>query len=51
VILQEDKNKPYSDERIVQLLNESGITIARRTVTKYREILNILPSNQRKGKK
>jgi len=50
VILQEDKNKPYSDERIVQLLNESGITIARRTVTKYREILNILPSNQRKGK-
>jgi len=51
VILQEDKNKPYSDERIVQLLKESGITIARRTVTKYREILNILPSNQRKGKK
>ena len=49
VILQEDKNKPYSDERIVQLLNESGITIARRTVTKFREILNILPSNQRKG--
>ena len=50
VILKEDKNKPYSDERIVQLLNESGITIARRTVTKYRKILNILPSNQRKGK-
>ena len=50
IILKEDKNKPYSDERIVQLLNESGITIARRTVTKYREILNILPSNQRKGK-
>ena len=49
VILQEDKNKPYSDERIVQLLKEKGITIARRTVTKYREILNILPSNQRKG--
>ena len=51
IILKEDKNKPYSDERIVQLLNESGITIARRTVTKYREMLNILPSNQRKGKK
>ena len=51
VILHEDKNKPYSDERIVQLLKEGGITIARRTVTKYREILNILPSNHRKGKK
>ena len=37
----EDKNKPLSDERIEELLNEKGYNIARRTVAKYREQLNI----------
>ncbi|MDB4137985.1 RNA polymerase factor sigma-54 [Methylophilaceae bacterium] len=45
---KEDSLKPYSDEKIVLLLKEQGIKIARRTVAKYRDKLQILPSNQRK---
>ena len=37
-----------SDDRIVEILREKGIDIARRTVAKYREQLGILPSAQRK---
>ncbi|MDG2252368.1 MAG: RNA polymerase factor sigma-54 [Methylophilaceae bacterium] len=44
----EDSQKPYSDEKIVLMLKEQGIKIARRTVAKYRDKLQILPSNQRK---
>lgn len=44
----EDGKKPYSDQRIVELLEEKGIQLARRTVAKYREQLNILPSSKRK---
>ena len=40
--------KPLSDQEIVKMLIEKGITIARRTVAKYRAELNILPSNLRK---
>ncbi|MBI1770491.1 MAG: RNA polymerase factor sigma-54 [Bacteroidetes bacterium] len=40
-ISQEDKNKPYSDDKLEELLNEKGYNIARRTVAKYREQLNI----------
>lgn len=48
IIDQESPQKPYSDEKISQLLQKENINIARRTVAKYRELLNILPSNKRK---
>lgn len=48
IIRNEDKRKPYSDEKIAKLLRERGIIIARRTVSKYREELKILPAYLRK---
>jgi RNA polymerase sigma-54 factor len=49
LISSEDPKKPYSDQKIVELLKEKQkIDIARRTVAKYREQLGILPSAQRK---
>jgi len=48
VLAEEDPRKPYSDEKIARLLEERGIVIARRTVTKYREALKILPAAQRR---
>ena len=49
IILAEDKSNPYSDQAIVKILEDSdGIKIARRTVAKYREMLNILSSSKRK---
>jgi len=48
IIGLEDKAKPLSDEEIVERFQESGLTIARRTVTKYREALKIPSSRQRK---
>jgi RNA polymerase sigma-54 factor len=45
---QEDPRKPLSDNRIADLLLEQGIEVARRTIAKYRESLNIPPSNERK---
>lgn len=48
LIEREDPTKPLSDQEIVALLKEQGIPIARRTVAKYRNELNILPSNLRK---
>jgi RNA polymerase sigma-54 factor len=44
----ENPNKPLSDQEVVKMLGEKGINIARRTVAKYRDELNILPSNLRK---
>ena len=44
----ESTNKPLSDNKITQLLEEQGIKVARRTIAKYRESLGIPPSNQRK---
>jgi len=44
----EDDSSPLSDKEIVELLEKRGIPIARRTVAKYRNELNILPSNMRK---
>lgn len=41
LVTNEDKNKPYSDDRLEEILNEKGYVIARRTVAKYREQLNI----------
>jgi RNA polymerase sigma-54 factor len=48
IILAEDPKKPYSDDRIAQILKKEEIHIARRTVAKYREMLKVLPSNKRK---
>ncbi len=48
IIAGEDQKKPYSDDKIAQILEEDQINIARRTVAKYREMLKVLPSNKRK---
>ena len=48
LIKQENPKKPYSDQALVNQLKEDGVTIARRTVAKYREAMNILPSSRRK---
>ena len=48
IIEQENPHKPLSDEKISYLLSQQGITIARRTVSKYREQLGIGPANLRK---
>src|SRR4030066_214902 len=47
IIAGEDPKKPYSDECIMELLKRSGIEIARRTVTKYREAMRIASSSRR----
>ncbi|NLN63569.1 MAG: RNA polymerase factor sigma-54 [Myxococcales bacterium] len=44
----EDPKQPYSDQRLVEMLHEKGIIIARRTVAKYREAMGILSSTKRK---
>ncbi len=49
IIAGEPARKPLSDDKITKLLNERGIHVARRTVAKYREALNILPSHLRKS--
>ena len=48
LISQEDSFSPLSDEMIVKLLKKSGISVARRTVAKYRELMKIPPSSLRK---
>jgi RNA polymerase sigma-54 factor len=48
IIQNEDKRKPFSDDKIAQILKQSNIEIARRTVAKYREMLGVLPSSKRK---
>jgi RNA polymerase sigma-54 factor len=48
LIAKEDHQKPMSDQEIVEALKAKGINVARRTVTKYRKELKILPSNLRK---
>jgi len=49
IVKGEDPRKPLSDQDIVKTLAERGLPIARRTVAKYREQLNILPSHLRKS--
>ena len=44
----EDKKKPYTDEQLTSILKEKGYHIARRTVAKYREQLNIPVARLRK---
>jgi RNA polymerase sigma-54 factor len=51
LITLEDKSSPLSDQELVAKLQEKGLTLARRTVAKYREELGILPSNLRRDYK
>jgi RNA polymerase sigma-54 factor len=48
LIAKEDAKRPLSDQKLVELLQDDGIEIARRTVAKYRESMNILSSARRK---
>ncbi len=48
IIDHEDKQKPYSDDELVKQLAKEGLTVARRTVTKYRKAMNIPSSRQRR---
>jgi RNA polymerase sigma-54 factor len=49
LVAAENQKKPLSDSKIVELLAEQGIKVARRTIAKYRDALSIPPSNQRKS--
>ena len=48
ILENEDPRKPYSDQKLAELLSANQISIARRTVTKYREMLRIGSSSERK---
>ena len=48
LIREEDPINPLSDSRLAELLSGEGIPVARRTVAKYREILGLAPSNERR---
>ena len=48
IIDNEDKNNPLNDDEIVAKLKEQGIDLARRTVAKYRKILDIPTARQRR---
>jgi RNA polymerase sigma-54 factor len=48
LITSESNNKPLSDSKLTALLKEQGINVARRTVAKYREAMNIPSSHERK---
>lgn len=48
IIDNEDKKKPLTDEELTVLMNEAGLKIARRTVAKYREAINIRPAKLRR---
>ncbi|MCH8840052.1 MAG: RNA polymerase factor sigma-54 [Planctomycetes bacterium] len=48
IVDEEDKTKPLSDDALVEELLKHGITVARRTVTKYRKAMDIPSSRQRR---
>ena len=48
VIEKEDKQKPLSDDQIVEQLKADGLKLARRTIAKYRKVMNIPPARRRK---
>lgn len=49
MVAGEDSKKPLSDAKIAEMLGQQGIVVARRTIAKYRESLNIPPVSQRKS--
>ena len=44
----EDKSKPLTDDQLVAMMNEKGYKVARRTIAKYRNQLDIPKASQRK---
>ena len=48
LVAEEPAKKPLSDNKLAAVLADQGIQVARRTVAKYREAMNIPPSNERK---
>ena len=48
IVDHENKQEPFSDDDLVKELNKHGLTVARRTVTKYRKAMNIPSSRQRR---
>lgn len=48
IISEENKKRPYSDQKLADLLNQEGIDISRRTVAKYRDEMEILSSTKRR---
>ena len=48
IVAQENPQKPLSDAKLCTLLADEGVVVARRTIAKYREQMNIGPSNERK---
>ncbi|MFC0445890.1 RNA polymerase factor sigma-54 [Pseudidiomarina halophila] len=48
LVAAENPKKPLSDSKLTDLMSEQGIQVARRTIAKYREALQIPPSSQRK---
>lgn len=48
IVDNENKKKPFNDEKLAEELTRQGIVISRRTVTKYRDIMNIPPARKRK---
>lgn len=48
MIEAEDRNSPYNDQQLAQLLADTGIKIARRTIAKYRDLLKIPVGNMRR---
>jgi RNA polymerase sigma-54 factor len=48
IVKAEDKKKPCSDQELADMLKKFNINVARRTVAKYRETMNILPSRKRR---
>ncbi len=48
LVAAESAKKPLSDSKIADILKDQGINVARRTIAKYRESMNIPPSNERK---
>lgn len=49
LVSAEEQKKPLSDSQISEILGQQGIVVARRTIAKYREALNIPPANLRKS--
>jgi RNA polymerase sigma-54 factor len=49
IVDNEDKLNPYSDDKIVELMKEKGITLARRTIAKYRVEMGIPAVSNRRG--
>jgi RNA polymerase sigma-54 factor len=48
LVAEEDPKHPLTDQAIVNILKESGVQIARRTVAKYRDQLGVLSARMRK---